>query len=60
MIILFMILIATSFSVLAVSLISKNSFEADSLKVENSIYLAGEFANLRLAFTMILYYQYIP
>ena len=50
----FIVIILTSFSVLAVSLISKKSFKADSITVQATIYLANNLANVRLTFRDLL------
>eukprot|EP00347_Sterkiella_histriomuscorum_P010786 403374925 len=56
----FMTIAATSFAVLAVSLISNNQFKSDQTSVRNSIYLIGQLANIRLTFRMLTQSLYLP
>jgi hypothetical protein len=45
-----MIMISTSFAVLAVSMVSYKEFNSDSKKVDYSIFLVGALADLCLSF----------
>lgn len=49
----FLILISTSFSVLAVSIIQRDEFLKDSENVRNSIIMGGNMNNLRLSLRMM-------
>ncbi|CDW85118.1 pas domain s-box family protein [Stylonychia lemnae] len=58
-ILFFMTLAATSFAMLAVSIVSNDQFKADQDQVQRSIYLVGQLANMRLTFRLLVQTNYI-